>query len=67
MSGLSEAKQSQIGYTFPKTLISRMGLDNLRVYVQGQDLLMITPYTGIDPEMENYQTGVDYNGSPQRK
>lgn len=57
----------QIGYTFPKTLISRIGLDNLRVYVQGQDLFMFTGYTGIDPEMENYQTGVDFNGSPRQR
>jgi hypothetical protein len=57
----------QIGYTFPKTLISRIGLENLRIYVQGQDLFMFTPYTGIDPEMENYQTGVDFNGSPRQR
>ncbi|MBK7490280.1 MAG: hypothetical protein IPI74_10875 [Bacteroidales bacterium] len=56
----------QLGYTFPKTLISRIGLENLRVYVQGQDLIMFTPYTGIDPEMENYEAGVDFNGSPRQ-
>lgn len=57
----------QLGYNFPKALISRIGLDNLKVYVQGQDLFMFTPYTGIDPEMENYQTGVDFNGSPRQR
>lgn len=57
----------QIGYNFPKELIGRIGLENLRIYVQGQDLLMFTPYTGIDPEMENYQTGVDFNGSPRQR
>jgi TonB-linked SusC/RagA family outer membrane protein len=57
----------QLGYTFPKALISRIGLEKLRVYVQAQDLFMFTPYTGIDPEMENYQTGVDFNGSPRQR
>jgi TonB-linked SusC/RagA family outer membrane protein len=57
----------QVGYTFPKSLISRIGLENLRVYVQGQDLFMFTPYTGIDPEMDNYQRGVDFNGSPRQR
>jgi len=27
---------------------------------------MFTPYTGIDPEMENYEAGVDFNGSPRQ-
>jgi hypothetical protein len=57
----------QLGYNFPKTIISRIGLENLKVYVQGQDLFMFTPYTGIDPEMENYETGVDFNGSPRQR
>lgn len=57
----------QLGYNLPKSLISRIGIENLRVYVQGQDLFMFTPYTGIDPEMENYQVGVDFNGSPRQR
>ncbi len=57
----------QLGYNLPKSLINRVGIQNLRIYVQGQDLFMFTPYTGIDPEMENYQTGVDFNGSPRQR
>jgi len=54
-----------LGYTFPKPLVRRIGLDNLRVFAQGQDILMITKYTGIDPEMES--GGTDLNGTPRQK
>ncbi len=53
-----------LGYTLPKTAVKKIGVDNLRLYVQGQDLFMITDYTGIDPEMES--GGVDYNGTPRQ-
>lgn len=54
-----------LGYTFPKTLTTKAGIQSLRVFAQGQDLFMITDYTGIDPEMEN--GGVDFNGTPRQR
>jgi TonB-dependent starch-binding outer membrane protein SusC len=54
-----------IGYNFPKSMISKIGLESLRVFAQGQDLFMVTHYTGIDPEMES--GGVDYNGTPRQR
>ena len=54
-----------IGYTIPKSLLSRVGIENLRVFAQGQDLWMSTKYTGIDPEMES--NGVDFNGTPRQR
>lgn len=54
-----------IGYSLPKRIVNRAGIDNLRVFAQGQDLFMITKYTGIDPEMES--TGVDLNGTPRQR
>lgn len=53
-----------LGYTLSKLAVKKIGVDNLRLYVQGQDLFMITNYTGIDPEMES--GGVDYNGTPRQ-
>lgn len=53
-----------LGYTLPKPLLSKIGLQHLRIFAQGQDLLMITDYTGIDPEMES--GGVDFNGTPRQ-
>ncbi len=54
-----------LAYTFPKSITNRIGVENLRIFAQGQDLLMLTKYTGIDPEMEN--SGVDYNGTPRQR
>ena len=54
-----------LGYTLPKSLVSRIGVNGLRVYVQAQDFFMFTKYTGIDPEMEN--AGVDNNGTPRQR
>ncbi|MHC1704116.1 MAG: SusC/RagA family TonB-linked outer membrane protein [Tenuifilaceae bacterium] len=54
-----------LGYTLPKTLLSKVNIKNLRVFVQAQDFLMFTKYTGLDPEME--AGGVDYNGTPRQR
>lgn len=54
-----------LGYTLPKTLLDRAGIDKLRVFVQGQNLFMITDYTGVDPEME--AAGVDWNSTPRQR
>lgn len=54
-----------IGYTLPKSVLNKIGIQNLRFFLQGQDLLVFTKYTGIDPEMES--GGVDYNGTPRQQ
>ncbi|MGB5930901.1 MAG: hypothetical protein WBH03_22155, partial [Cyclobacteriaceae bacterium] len=41
----------QIGYTFPGTLTERWGMDQLRVYLNGTNLLTITDYSGYTPEI----------------
>ena len=44
-------KNVQIGYTFPKTLTSRIsGSSTVRVFVTGRNILTFTKYTGFDPE-----------------
>ncbi len=53
-----------LGYTIPKSLLNKAKIQNLRLFVQGQDLLMFTKYKGIDPEMES--NGVDFNGTPRQ-
>jgi hypothetical protein len=52
-------KQMQIGYTIPPKILSRFGIDNLRIYVQGANLFTITKYKGLDPEL---QSQPDSNG-----
>ena len=46
-------KSLQLGYTLPKLL----GIDRLRVYVQGYNLLTFSRYSGLDPEINSGQPG----------
>lgn len=41
----------QLGYTLPKTLISKLGISGLRVYISGQNLLTFKRNTGYTPEI----------------
>ena len=41
----------EIGYTIPDRLISKAGFNNARVYVSAQNLLTITKYKGLDPDV----------------
>ena len=44
-------KNITLGYTFPKNMIKKVGLENLRVYANIQNLLTLTKYDGYDPEI----------------
>ena len=52
-----------LGYNFPKNLMEKIKVENIRLFIQGQNLFMITDYTGLNPEMET--AGVDINGTPR--
>ncbi|WP_161554529.1 SusC/RagA family TonB-linked outer membrane protein [Sinomicrobium soli] len=43
-------KSLNLSYTFSKGLINKFNLKNLRLFVQGQNLLTFTGYSGPDPE-----------------
>ena len=43
-------KNVSFSYSFPSSLVERLRLQNLRVYIQGQNLLTFTDYLGLDPE-----------------
>ncbi|WP_066631392.1 SusC/RagA family TonB-linked outer membrane protein [Labilibacter marinus] len=40
-----------LGYTLPKSMLSSVGIQFLRVYVAAQNPLTITNYSGFDPEI----------------
>lgn len=44
-------KNITLGYTFPKALLNKAKIENLRVYVNIQNLYTFTKYTGYDPEI----------------
>jgi hypothetical protein len=64
-----------LGYSLPTTLVNRVKLTRVRLYVTGQNLLTFTDYNGWDPEVNSdaYVTGttgpinigVDFYSAPQ--
>ncbi|AWG23305.1 SusC/RagA family TonB-linked outer membrane protein [Flavobacterium faecale] len=44
-------KNVQIGYTLPDSILDKIAISKLRLYVSGQNLLTFTKYDGLDPEV----------------
>lgn len=60
-------KNLQIGYNFPTSVISKVGLNRARVYVQGVNLFTASKYSGLDPDLNNNADtsfGVDAGAYP---
>jgi hypothetical protein len=53
----------QIGYTFSPVLLRKAGISNFHLYVQGANLITITRYKGIDPELVPAQGGAQASSS----
>jgi TonB-dependent starch-binding outer membrane protein SusC len=65
-----------LGYTIPRSALSRLHISNLRVYGSVYNLLTITNYSGLDPEVgvndnannSSYPTtGFDYGSYPRAR
>lgn len=64
-----------IGYSLPKSLISRVGLSKFRAYVTVYNALLFTKYSGYDPEVSATRSssysqltpGVDYSAYPKSR
>jgi hypothetical protein len=57
----------QLGYSLPRNILDRAKISNARIYVAGQNLLIMTNYPGPDPEVSTNgnaprSAGVDRNG-----
>lgn len=46
-----------LSYQFPSSVLSRLGLGRLRLYVDVRNLFTVTKWTGLDPELSN-QAGI---------
>ena len=44
-------KRVELGYTFPRSIISELGVESLRVYCSGENLLTLTDYSGFNPDI----------------
>lgn len=65
-------KNISFGYTIPKSVLSRVNISSLRIYVSAQNAFTWTKYTGYDPEVSlNGQSlinkGVDSGVYPNNK
>ncbi|MDO9254078.1 MAG: TonB-dependent receptor [Bacteroidales bacterium] len=60
-------KQLQIGYTINAAILKKIDISKLRVYVQSENLLTITKYTGYDPEIGGGVSGIDKGFYPQAR
>jgi TonB-linked SusC/RagA family outer membrane protein len=65
-------KNVVLGYTLPRSAAGRLGFQSLRLYVQGQNLLTSTRYSGFDPEVNfggeaSITRGTDFYTLPQAR
>jgi TonB-linked SusC/RagA family outer membrane protein len=60
------AKNVQLGYTLPPSLLQKVGAEQLRIYLQATNLFTITRYSGLDPEVGGSTTvfGIDEGAYP---
>ncbi len=58
-ASFAKLRNLQLGYTIPEQLTSRLSISRLRVYLAGENLLTLTKFPGLDPEIgpnPNYPT-----------
>ncbi|NDV83975.1 TonB-dependent receptor [Bacteroides sp. 51] len=63
-------KNISIGYNFKKNWLSNLGIDNLRVFATGSNLITITGYKGLDPDFVNtniWNSGTDSYAYPNTR
>ncbi|MEP2276732.1 MAG: TonB-dependent receptor [Reichenbachiella sp.] len=65
-------KTVTIGYDLPHTLLSKINLTGLKVYLTGENLFTFTKYSGFDPEVNafgysNTAQGIDFGTYPQTR
>ncbi len=69
-------KNLQIGYTLPQSLSDKVKIHQFRIYVSAQNLLTLTKFSGLDPEMQTSENsasegdravGIDWGTYPTSK
>ncbi len=64
-----------VGYTLPKTLTKKAGIERVRFYFTGSNLFCLNGYSGLDPDVNTNMSGVDgfptpnydYNAYPKTR
>ncbi len=64
-------KTVQLSYDLPRRVIGRMGIEQFRIFVSGQNLYTWTNYSGLDPEVSTRHSaltpGYDYSAYARNK
>jgi len=60
-------KTVQIGYSLPRSLSNRIGLQKIRLYAMAENLMTFTKYTGFDPEIGGGIMSIDRGIYPQAR
>jgi len=70
-SSYVKLREITLSYNFSKALASKLRLKNIEIYATGNNLVVLTPYKGGDPEVSVYGAtngqGFDYFSSPAAK
>ncbi len=60
-----------LGYQFPNNITQRLRLNNLKVYMTGNNVFIFTKYKGIDPDVRSFngegQYGIDFGAYPRAR
>ena len=59
-----------VGYTLPKSVLKKIGIEKARFYLSASNLFIITGYSGYDPEVDvqtGLTCGMDYNRYPRSR
>ncbi len=66
-------KSATLSYSLPKSILNKIKVDRVKIYVRGQNLFTFTDYIGWDPEVNadfsasNISQGNDFYSAPQIK
>lgn len=66
-------KNVTLGYSLPESALKSTGIERIRLYVSGQNLVTFTKYTGVDPEIGQnninspLNIGIDQGFFPQAR
>ena len=49
----------QLTYSLPNNWMKKVGISGAQIYIQGQNILTLTKYTGLDPDINLRTSGND--------
>lgn len=59
-------KNIQIGYTIPRSITGKMGINKVRAFINAQNLLTLSKNSFIDPESSEYDSNMSGSANSAR-